>query len=259
MEEMCVPPENALKLGQSQTVRAAMTLRDLIIGGHLQPGERYTETQLAERLDMSRTPIRAALQRMTDEGLLSPQSGGGYVVRQFSVSEISETVELRGALEGLCARLLAERGAPPAVLAELVEIADRIDELLDDDDFGRDQLPAYERLNAEFHQGLVAATGSVLMTQEVDRANNRPFASASALVGIYESDQAARRHLRIGQDQHRTVIEAIRDRQGARAEAIMREHARLSLRNLTRAVESSRLMDQIRGAGLIRQPDEENS
>lgn len=241
--------------GQTQTARAAMTLRDMIIDGRLRHDERYTETQLAEMLEMSRTPIRAALQRMTDEGLLTAQSGGGYFIRQLSRDEITETIELRGLIEGMCARLLAERGILSPALAELTDVLAELDLLLGDDAFGRAHLPAYERLNARFHHALVAATGSALLAQEVSRANARPFASASALVGTYESDRAARRHLLIGQDHHRTVIEAIRDRQGARAEAIMREHARLSLRNLNRAVESSQLLGQIRGAGLIRQPD----
>lgn len=240
----------------TQTVRAAMTLRDMIVDGRLRPDERYTETQLAEMLSMSRTPIRAALQRMTDEGLLTAQAGGGYFIRQLSRDEIAETIELRGLIEGMCARLLAERGIAPTALSELVDLLGELDLLLAEDGFGRAHLPVYERLNARFHAALVAATGSALLAQEVARANARPFASASALVGMYESDRAARRHLLIGQDHHRTVIEAIRDRQGARAEAIMREHARLSLRNLTRAVESSQLLEQIRGAGLIRQPDD---
>lgn len=246
-----------IRAGQNQTVRAAMTLRDMILGGTLQPDQRYTETQLAEMLSMSRTPIRAALQRMTDEGLLAQQAAGGYLIRQLSPVEIGETIELRGTLEGLCARLLAERGAPREVLDQLRRTLADLDELLGDETFGRALLPSYERLNARFHRTLVEGTGSSLMIQEMERANNRPFASASALVGMYESDRAARQHLRIGQDHHRTMVEAIAARQGARAEAIMREHARLSLRNLTRAVESSRLLDQIRGASLIRQPGDE--
>ncbi|MGA0614427.1 GntR family transcriptional regulator [Paracoccus sp. KR1-242] len=246
-----------IRAGQNQTVRAAMTLRDMIIGGKLQPDQRYTETQLAEMLSMSRTPIRAALQRMTDEGLLTQQATGGYLIRQLSPVEIAETIELRGTLEGLCARLLAERGAAPDVLDQLRKILAELDALLNDESFDRGHLPNYERLNARFHRSLVEGTGSALMIQEIERANNRPFASASALVGMYESDRAARQHLRIGQDHHRTVVEAIAARQGARAEAIMREHARLSLRNLTRAVESSRLLDQIRGASLIRQPGDQ--
>ncbi|WP_028713824.1 GntR family transcriptional regulator [Paracoccus sp. J55] len=246
----------SLRTGTTQTVRAAMTLRDMIIGGRLEPDQRYTETQLAEMLSMSRTPIRAALQRLTDEGLLSPIAAGGYMVRQFLPSEISEAIELRGMIEGFCVRLLAERGIAADAIDRIAGISDRIAALLAKEDFARTDLPIYERLNAEFHQGLVNATESSLLIQEAARANGRPFASASALVGMYESDRAARQHLLIGQDHHRIVVEAIRQRQGARAEAIMREHARLSQHNLSRAMATSGTLDQIRGAALIRQPDE---
>ena len=69
------------------------------------------------------------------------------------------------------------------------------------------------------------------------------------------SHAEARLHLLIGQDHHRIVIEAIRTRQGARAEAIMREHARLSQHNLSRAMQTRGALDRIPGASLIRQPD----
>ncbi|WP_199258012.1 GntR family transcriptional regulator [Paracoccus binzhouensis] len=248
--------KDSIRTGTTQTVRAAMTLRDMIIGGRLAPDHRYTETQLAEMLSMSRTPIRAALQRLTDEGLLSPVAAGGYMVRQFLPSEISEAIELRGMIEGFCVRLLAERGLPPETIGRIAAISDRIAALLAREDFTRAELPVYERLNAEFHQGLVEATESSLLIQEAARANRRPFASASALVGMYDSDRAARLHLLIGQDHHRILVEAIRNRQGSRAEAIMREHARLSQHNLSRAMETSATLERIRGAALIRQPDE---
>lgn len=246
---------DSIHTSPTQTVRAAMTLRDMIIGGQLEADQRYTETQLATMLSMSRTPIRAALQRLTDEGLLSPVPAGGYVMRQFLPSEIAEAIELRGTLEGLCVRLLAERGLDRDRTQAIAAISDRIAALLGKEGFTRADLPAYERLNAELHQGLVDATESSLLIQEIARANSRPFASASALVGMYEGDHAARSHLLIGQDHHRIVIEAIRTRQGARAEAIMREHARLSQHNLSRAMQTRGALDRIPGASLIRQPD----
>ncbi|MDQ7776856.1 MAG: GntR family transcriptional regulator [Paracoccus aminovorans] len=241
--------------GQTQTARAVMTLRDLVVRGSLDPGQRYTETQLAELLAMSRTPIRAAVQRLTDEGLLTPMPGGGYGVRQFSPVEISEAIELRGVLEGLCASLLAERGLAAELLDQLSALSDSIAAVLAVDDFGPAGLAEYERLNARLHHQLVIATDSTLLIQEVARANNRPFASASALVGLHRSHAEARLHLLIGQDQHRIVIEAIRNRQAGRAEAVMREHARLSQQNLMRRFDGGTGLQALRGASLIHHPD----
>ncbi len=91
----------------SQTVRAQLRLRELILGGELTPGARIPELALVERLGASRTPVRAALGRLADEGLLEPLPNGGYAVRDFSVGDIQDAIELRGTLEGLAARLAA--------------------------------------------------------------------------------------------------------------------------------------------------------
>ena len=94
----------------SQTVRVQLRLRELILGGELKPGARIAELTLVERLNASRTPIRMALVRLQEEGLLEALPHGGYAVKDFSEADIHDAIELRGTLEGLCARLAAERG-----------------------------------------------------------------------------------------------------------------------------------------------------
>ncbi|PZQ50722.1 MAG: GntR family transcriptional regulator [Rhodovulum sulfidophilum] len=239
-------------LAGAQTSRALMELRDLIASGSIAAEERLTETQLAEMLGMSRTPIRAAVQHLREEGLLEPRPGGGYVARAFGPREIGEAVELRGMIEGLAARLLAERGIDRAVLARLDETVAGIDAAIGAPRFGTDQILAYVRLNAEFHAALAEATESTLIVQEARRANARPFAGASALVRVRENIEATRDHLIVAQDQHKAVLEAIEAREGARAEAIMREHARLSRRNLARALRDRESLAAVPGANLIR-------
>ncbi|WP_165496703.1 GntR family transcriptional regulator [Haematobacter massiliensis] len=236
----------------TQTSRAVMGMRDLIVTGAMVPGERFTEVLLAERLCMSRTPIRAAIQQLREEGLLEPLTSGGFTVRGFLPREIAEAIDIRGAIEGLAARLLAERGGAEDALSRLDHVLDGIDTVLEAPVFGPAQVMRYSAVNAEFHAGLVAATGSALLRQEAQRANARPFASASALVQLNENTEQARRHLIVAQDQHRAVLEAIRAREGARVEAILREHARLSHRNLMRALRLHKPLDGLPGASLIR-------
>lgn len=239
-------------LAGAQTTRAVLELRDLIAEGAIDPGERLTEVQLAEMLGMSRTPVRAAVQHLREEGLLEPRPGGGYAVHAFGSREIAEAIELRGMIEGLAARLLAERGASEAVLGQFDALIERIDAEIGGADFGSENIQAYVALNAEFHRALAEATESALIVQEARRANARPFAGASALVRVRDDAEAVRRHLIVAQDQHKAVVEAIRAREGARAEAIMREHARLSQRNLTRALRERDSLEAVRGARLIR-------
>ena len=104
--------------GGSQAVMAQQRLREWILAGDLPAGSRIAELALVDRLGMSRTPIRAALMTLGQEGLLEALSGGGYAVRTFSEREVADAIELRGTLEGLAARLAAERGVSPAAMAQ---------------------------------------------------------------------------------------------------------------------------------------------
>ena len=111
----------------SQTLKAQLGLRELILGGGLAPGERVPELALVERLGVSRTPVRSALVKLQAEGLLDALPGGGFVVRAFTETEVHDSIELRGTLEGLAARLAAERGVPASLLAELRAAVDAME------------------------------------------------------------------------------------------------------------------------------------
>ena len=114
----------------SQTVRVQLRLRELIVGGEIKPGVRIAELALVERLGASRTPIRMALVRLQEEGLLEAMPNGGFMVKDFSEADIVEAIELRGTLEGLAARLAAERGVSPVLMAEMRDCLAEIDALL---------------------------------------------------------------------------------------------------------------------------------
>jgi DNA-binding GntR family transcriptional regulator len=79
----------------SQTVRVQLRLRELILAGELPPGERIAELTLVERLGASRTPIRMALVRLQEEGLLDALPHGGFAVKDFSEADIHDAIELR--------------------------------------------------------------------------------------------------------------------------------------------------------------------
>jgi GntR family transcriptional regulator, vanillate catabolism transcriptional regulator len=217
-------------------VRAQLQLREMILSGELPAGARIAELNLVERLGFSRTPIRAALMRLEQEGLLQALPHGGFAVRTFSEREVAEAIELRGIVEGLSARLAAERGAVPVVLAEAQQVLQQIDALLRVSALSEADFSSYVLLNAQFHQLLGELSGSELLTREIDRASNLPFASPSAFVVMQATSPKARDMLIVAQDQHWQVLQAIEQREGARAESIMREHSRLAQRNLRDAV-----------------------
>src|SRR5690349_4926107 len=94
---------------ESQTARAFVGLREMLLRGEFARGERISELPLVARVGTSRTPIRLALERLAHMGLLDVVSTGGFTVREFTLSEVHDAIEVRGVLEGTIARLAAER------------------------------------------------------------------------------------------------------------------------------------------------------
>jgi GntR family transcriptional regulator of vanillate catabolism len=235
----------------SQTLTALLRLRELILGGEMAAGARLSELAVVERLGVSRTPVRAALARLEEEGFLEPIPSGGYAVRGFREQEIDDAIELRGTLEGLAARFAAERGAGGAVLARMRSAADGIDSLFAAGPMGEAEFARYVDLNAEFHAVLVDAADSTPLSRQIERATSLPFASPSGFVLAQAAIPAARALLDVAQDQHRCVIEAIERREGTRAEALMREHAHIARRSLRLVLASQATMHLVPGGALI--------
>ncbi len=212
----------------TQTMRAQIELRERILGGDFRPGARLMEVSLADALGISRTPVREAMARLAEEGLLERNRSGGFRVRSFSLEDVIDAIELRGVLEGTAARLAAERGIEAQMKARLDHILDRLDGCLGDDfDF-----EGYSAANADFHETLWGLSGSEMVRREVARVAALPFASPSAFMPDKTDIAAFRRSLLTAQEQHRWMVEAIVAREGSRAEALAREHARTARRNL---------------------------
>lgn len=222
----------------AQSQRALMGVRDLIVSGEIRAGSRLSELALVERLGISRTPLRAALARLGQEGLVEAIPSGGYAVRSFTREEVIDAIELRGTLEGLALRLAAERGVAPARMSELQRLLDGIDEALhgsvEDMDFD-----GYVDLNASFHEKLWGLASQTIR-REIERVTSLPFASPSAFLDKQSNVEAFRRSLYGAQTQHRAMVEAISLREGGRAEALAREHARLARQNLEFVLDQDR-------------------
>ncbi|RYF17976.1 MAG: GntR family transcriptional regulator [Comamonadaceae bacterium] len=247
-----VPLRPADESGGSQAVKAQLRLREMILAGDLPGGARIAELTLVERLGVSRTPIRAALMRLEQEGLLEVLPNGGYAVRTFSERDVADAIELRGTIEGLAARLAAERGVAAVVLNEARACLADIDGLLEQPALDDEGFTQYVRLNQRFHVLLAEMAGSTVLARELERVVNLPFASPSGFVVVQANSPRARDMLIVAQDQHRQVLDAIERREGSRAEGIMREHSRLAQRNLREAVGGPHL-ERMPGMRLIRQ------
>jgi GntR family transcriptional regulator of vanillate catabolism len=237
----------------SQTTRATLGLRELVVSGEFAPGERLSEVELAERLGVSRTPLRMALQTLAHEGLLEPLSRRGFVVRAFSRADAADAIELRGVLEGTAARFAAERLDRARGLAMLEEPATALEEVVRN--IGRHQeeeLGRYVELNNAFHDALVELAQSPHLARTLANVKALPFAMPSgAILASHAVLPRSHEILVVAQHQHWQLIESIRDRHGTRAEEIAREHARLSRLNLELVLENREARDQMPGAPLL--------
>ncbi|MBR1222491.1 GntR family transcriptional regulator [Bradyrhizobium sp. U87765 SZCCT0131] len=211
---------------RSQTVTD--DIRELIVQGELQPGEHANEQPIAERLGVSRTPVRTALSTLASEGFLVYHPNRGYFVRRFDLSELMDAYDVRATLEGLAARRAAERG-----LSEEDEAAIRAaladgDRILTKDHFEPDDLLPYRAMNMAVHGTVIRAAHSARLEQAIRSAQNMPLLSDRII--LWQDLPILRR----SHDDHHRVLDAILHRKEWRAESLMREHVYYAGLNLQR-------------------------
>lgn len=232
-------------------MRALIALRRRILSGEIPGGTRLYEVPLAEDLEISRTPVREAMSRLVEEGLLERARSGGFVVRSFGIADVIDAIELRGVMEGTAARLAAERGAQPQDLEQIRQTVGLLDACVGIEP-ARLQLERYAELNATFHEQLARLCRSKVVEMEVKRASRLPFASPSAFLPDKTRINAFQVSLHTAQEQHRAIVAAIADREGSRAEALAREHARIARGNLQYLLDEDKsLIPQVPSLALV--------
>jgi GntR family transcriptional regulator, vanillate catabolism transcriptional regulator len=234
---------------RTQMMRALLALREQILSGEFKAGERMSELPLVERLGVSRTPLRLALASLEHEGLLQGLPTGGYVVREFTQTDIRQAIELRGVLEGTACRFAAEHGATRRDLRALREINDAVEPLVHRADY--ESFERYVALNATFHDRLIKMARSPLLERTLATVMALPFATPSALVLQHAQLPESREILIVAHRQHLGLVEAIAAREGSRADNVAREHARLSLTNLEIVLGQRGLLEQVPGGSLL--------
>lgn len=212
-------------MANNHRLQAIQQLRELILCGTFAPDERITEAALAERLAISRTPIRQALPALCQEGLLVQAGNRGYAVRRFSQQESLDALAVRALMEGMAARAIAEQGASDVLLATLHACLDEGDRILARRSLSAGAEQAYGAMNACFHRSIVVAANKPILTETVDRCTLVPFVSPVNVVFGQRSVTLAYDDLYYGHRQHRAIVSAIEQRDGARAELLFREHA----------------------------------
>jgi len=199
--------------GLSRTDEVYLRLRQEIVRGELLPREALSEAEIAERLDVSRTPVRESLQRLASEGLISSHRRR-WIVYQHTKDEIREIYEVRAALEGYSARLASGR-ATDEELAELSQL--RATAALPDLD-PDDRVDLNERL----HDAVLRFAHNATLLRQA--RTSRLYFFNRSVARLYTPADLA-----YSGQQHRELLDAIGTRDATRAEAIAREHVEYAL------------------------------
>ena len=232
----------------SQTARALYSVRELLLRGELEPGERVSELPLVARLGVSRTPIRLALERLAHMGLLEVNANGGFTVRGFTPSEALDAIEIRGVLEGTAARLAAERLDHPSELDPLRGLCEQMEQF---NRLSLESFASYMDANEALHNAIIDLAKSPMLRRTLAQAESLPFASPSAMVfptsGLADADE----RLAVAKQHHWAIVEAIGHRQGTRAESLAREHAFIGRQVLELALSDTAAFSRVPGGSLI--------
>ncbi len=206
------PP--ALKPGRSLAEIAYLAMRDVLRKGHFMPGDHLPETEIANWLGISRTPVREAVQKLISEGLLVNGRWNGAVVAELDSQQLVELYTLRESLEGTAAALAAQHASESEitylkdVLAREAEIAPSPERLIE--------------INFEFHRGIYTAAHNRYLLQSLSVVVDMLGLLRHSIFVLPGSAEQAH-------DEHLTLLEAIAARRFEDAERLARGHVRAAL------------------------------
>lgn len=212
--------------------RIAQRIRELIVEGALPPGTRVAEAAIAERLGVSRTPVRSALPALAGEGLLEPAGKRGYAVRNFTVEDSYRATEIRCVLEGYAARELAARDDRDDVVRELRQTLREGDAIFAKGYVVKDDESAYADMNGRFHDLIVDGARDPLLSDLIHRVYSVPFVAPNVVAFKRIPLEEIYPILTSGNHQHHAIVDAIEAGQSDLAESLMRGHSSPARRSL---------------------------
>lgn len=210
----------------------AQRIRELIVEGVLTSGTRVAEATLAERLGVSRTPVRNALPALAAEGLLEPVGKRGYAVRGFTVEDSFRATEIRCVLEGYAAREVAARPDRAEIVALLRDCLAEGDGIFRKGHVVKEDEGAYATMNRRFHDLIVAGAHDPLLADLVQRVYSVPFVAPGVVAFNRVPLPDIFPILMSGHHQHHAIVDAIEAGQPDVAETLMRGHSSPARRSL---------------------------
>lgn len=215
-------------------------LRKMIISGEIPGGARMAEIPTAEMLGVSRQPVRMAFKLLEQEGLLLKNPTRGYTVREISPKLIQDALEVRGVLEGLAAKKLAEKGLSTQQKDQLMQCIIQIEPIFKKTELSNEDIEIYHYYNTIFHNTIIQGSDNIAIVQALSKNNQLPMASAQALTYDKNNPLSEIRRLHHAHIQHCAIFNALKNRDSARAESLMREHSHVvTLGDMMRSIFNS--------------------
>jgi DNA-binding GntR family transcriptional regulator len=198
--------------------KAYELLKQRLIGGSYAPGAQLKEEHLARELAISRTPVRAALKRLVQDGLATAEVGRGVRVAEWTESDIEETYHLRSLLEGRAAELAAQRGG--AVLGRrLAQLNEQMAAALAKG--GSGVAARLQAINGAFHHAVMDASGSPRLRSLLSTLIDMPVVTRSFFISTPADMAQSLQH-------HRDLAAAIAVGDGELARQVMQMHLRVA-------------------------------
>lgn len=191
--------------------QAASRLRQLLVEGRIAPGAKLNERELAEELNVSRTPLREAIKQLAAEGLVELLPNRGAIAVALTEQDILDTFEVMAGLEAQSGELAAERITD----SELAEIKAMHYEMMAA--YTRRDLPAYYRLNALIHQAINNAAKNPVLSALYKQVNSRLQALR------FRSNQDGEKW-RVAVEQHEQMVQALSQRDAPAMRAVLLRH-----------------------------------
>jgi DNA-binding GntR family transcriptional regulator len=204
--------------------KAYELLKQRVVGGTYAPGEQMKEEHLARELDISRTPVRAALKRLVEDGLATWDPNRGVRVAEWNDFDIEETFDLRALLEAHAAELAARRGG--------TALADRLDKLNEQmaraiDEAGPALPQQLQEINSRFHRAILEASGSPRLRAMLEGLIDMPIVIRSHFISTMQDKLQSLYH-------HRDLAAAVRAGDPDLARRVMQLHLRIAAHRFKR-------------------------
>jgi len=225
--------ENNLKIEGYELLNQKVyrVLKEAIIKGFLEPGTKLLENKIAEKMQVSRTPVREAMQKLVAEGFVKTSPNKKMIVSEVSLADIKEVLQIRGVLEGLAARIVAKK----INRQEIVELENIVAQM--SLHVNKENLSSYCKVDDEFHDLILNICGNKWIIQIRDNLGSFIYRSRIKSLSVPG-------RLKHSLKEHQAIMESLKKHNSAKADRLSQIHMTNTLINILENVAKEKDRDK---------------